>query len=365
MSDSTKPNLILDLDETLLYSISKDELLGLKKDTKAKLSKDYTTYKMDGGYYTVVERPGLQKFLDYAFENFNVSIWTAASKDYAIFIIDNIIIGKNSDRIIDWIFCSYHCELSKKKMKSIKNLDMLWDNYNLDGYSKDNTIIMDDHPIVYKTQTENCIFMDPFQITAANIDERDDFLDRVIPELENMKENFNKGEPMNTEQANKNLSDPFKVADEVEAESKRKIKMEVEEKFVKKQQEKKNSGYAPAPAPAPPAPAAPAPAPAPAPPAPAPAEKKRLEDAAEAKAKRLAAEKKRLEDEEQLAAEKKRLEDAAEAKAKRLAAEKKRLEDEEQLAAIEKAEQAAETAKAKRLAAEKKRLEDEAKRDVE
>jgi hypothetical protein len=50
--------------------------------------------------------------------------------------------------------------------------------------------------------------------------------------------------------------------------------------------------------------------------------------ASEAKAKRLAAEKKRLEDEEQLAAEKKRLEDAAEAKAKRLAAEKKRLEDE-------------------------------------
>lgn len=210
MSYNTKPNLILDLDETLIYSISEKELSGLEKTTKDKLFSKYATYEMDGGYYTVVERPGLQKFLKYAFENFNVSIWTAASKDYALFIIDNIIIGENSDRTLDWIFCSYHCELSEKKMKSIKNLDMLWDNYNLDGYSKDNTIIMDDHPIVYKTQTKNCIFMDPFQITDADIDERDDFLDRVIPELKIMKEEFDKGKPMNTERANRNLSSKLK-----------------------------------------------------------------------------------------------------------------------------------------------------------
>ena len=40
------------------------------------------------GHYKVFERPGLQEFLDYLFANFNVSVWTAASKSYALFIID-------------------------------------------------------------------------------------------------------------------------------------------------------------------------------------------------------------------------------------------------------------------------------------
>jgi hypothetical protein len=52
-------------------------------------------------YYIIFERPGLQQFLTFLFKNFNVSIWTAASKDYALFIIDKIIIAGNKNRKID------------------------------------------------------------------------------------------------------------------------------------------------------------------------------------------------------------------------------------------------------------------------
>ena len=73
-------------------------------------------------YYIIFERPGLQQFLTFLFKYFNVSIWTAASKDYALFIIDKIIIAGNKDRKIDYVFFSYHCGISKKiKKKAVKS----------------------------------------------------------------------------------------------------------------------------------------------------------------------------------------------------------------------------------------------------
>ena len=43
-------------------------------------------------YYVVFERPYLQSFLDYIFDKFNVYVWTAASKDYALYIIGLCVI---------------------------------------------------------------------------------------------------------------------------------------------------------------------------------------------------------------------------------------------------------------------------------
>ena len=83
---TNKPNIILDLDQTLISAEVSEEHNFKKYEMKSKLF----DYKDMDGYYIVYERPGLQKFLDYLFENFNVSIWTAASKDYALFIIEKI-----------------------------------------------------------------------------------------------------------------------------------------------------------------------------------------------------------------------------------------------------------------------------------
>ena len=209
MSNYTKPNIILDLDETVIYSLSKKDLskLGDQEKVLETINKNYETHSMDNGYYTVCERPDLQPFLTYLFENFNVSIWTAASKDYALFIIDNIIIDKEKTRKIDWTFFSYHCDLSESKTKSIKNLKMLWDHYKLDGYTKENTIILDDHPVVFKTQEANCIYMDPFQINKGNMNNpSDDFLRRLQERLKIIKSDFDKGIPMDTTNANEILA---------------------------------------------------------------------------------------------------------------------------------------------------------------
>ena len=133
------------------------------------------------GYYIIFERPHLQEFLDFIFENYDVSIWTAATKDYALFIIDKIILTK-PNRKLDYIFFSYHCNISKKIKKSSKDLSMLWDIYKIVGYNKNNTIILDDYDEVYISQKDNCIIAKQFKFINDN-SEKDDFLKKLKRKL--------------------------------------------------------------------------------------------------------------------------------------------------------------------------------------
>lgn len=174
-----KKNLFFDLDETIISAISRDEFDPQKHD---KLFKIFDMKDMDG-YYYVFSRPGLQELLDYVFKNFNVSVWTAASKDYALFIIDKIILCK-PERKLDYIFFSYHCDVAKNRKNGIKDLSILWDIYKLDNYNKYNTIIVDDNPDVHKTGY--CIPIKEFVATDDN-SENDDYLYKLKQKLKEYK----------------------------------------------------------------------------------------------------------------------------------------------------------------------------------
>lgn len=169
-----KPNFLLDLDQTLISAESIDSF-DMKKH-KSRMKK-FKKHQMED-YYYIFERPNLQQFLDFLFANFNVSIWTAASKDYGLFIIENIILAGKKERVIDYMFFSYHCNASEKHKNGTKDLSMLWDIYNLTGYNKENTIILDDYDEVYITQNNNCIIAKPFEMTETG-SEKDDFLKKL------------------------------------------------------------------------------------------------------------------------------------------------------------------------------------------
>lgn len=182
-TDLNKPCLVLDLDQTLISAEASEELDFNKYKDK---SKKFRSDDMDG-YYMVYSRPYLQEFLDYIFKEFNVTIWTAASKDYALFIIEKIILNNVPERKLDFIFFSYHCDLSKKKKKHSKELCMLWDIHNLPGYTNKNTVIIDDYKAdVHKCQPNNCIIAPPFEFPQEG-SENDTFLKDVIPQLTKMK----------------------------------------------------------------------------------------------------------------------------------------------------------------------------------
>lgn len=195
-------NVLLDLDNTLICAEPTEDIFNIpnveKKIVEYTMDVPVNYYNMDD-YYLVFERPYLQEFLDFLFENYNVSIWTAASKDYALFIIDNIISRPN--RNIDYIFFSYHCNLSKKKYNGrIKDLSMLWDQYKLPGYEPDNTIIIDDYNKVTDPQPDISISAPAYEIFEEskgkfkfNVNNKNDtFLKDIVDTLKNDKKKLQK-----------------------------------------------------------------------------------------------------------------------------------------------------------------------------
>lgn len=174
-----KYNVLVDLDNTLISSLSRKE----EKKSHAGKFKKFVWENMDG-QFKVFQRPGLQEFLDFLFKNFNVSVWTAASKSYALFIIDNFILIK-PERKLDHVFFSYHCCESIKKRDSQKDLKMLWTKFNLgDIYGIENTFIIDDHPEVYETQPTKCIRVYPFEFLDKKSFQDSELLQTVKPKLE-------------------------------------------------------------------------------------------------------------------------------------------------------------------------------------
>lgn len=158
ITNNKKKNIILDLDNTLIYSIPLEEFVW--DDENMKRIKKFDFYNLEN-YYLVLERPFLQAFLDELFEKYNVSVWSAGSKDYVLHIID-LCIHKKPERKLDYILFNYHCNLSRKKFKGIKNLKILYDVFELTGYSKNNTIIIDDLDKVKKINKDNCISIKEF-----------------------------------------------------------------------------------------------------------------------------------------------------------------------------------------------------------
>ena len=178
----SKFNIILDLDQTIISAEAEEDYDFKKYKEKAKKF----TYKDMDGYYIVFERPGLQSFLTFLFNNFNVSVWTAASKDYALFVIEKIIINGNKNRKLDWIFFSHHCDISKNMKNGSKDLNLLFKEFGIEDYNKNNTVIIDDYDEVYKTQPDNCIIAVPFEFTDDD-SENDDFLKKLQVSLKKFK----------------------------------------------------------------------------------------------------------------------------------------------------------------------------------
>jgi hypothetical protein len=160
-------NVILDLDQTLISSelLDKTQADDGEKiyDIKDNLEKarKFNFQNMEG-LYVIFERPHLQAFLTFLFANFTVSVWTAASQDYANFIVKHIIIGDYTDRKLDFFLCNYHGKKSSEMFSGTKDLNMLWECYKIPNYTKDNTIILDDYDEVWKTQKDNCIIAKEF-----------------------------------------------------------------------------------------------------------------------------------------------------------------------------------------------------------
>lgn len=181
-------NVILDLDNTLINALEDSDRKNLPIDVSGKFKfKDYIPF------FRIFVRPHLQTFLDYLFANFNVAVMTAAEKDYALFIIDNFILTKPG-RKLSFVFYRYQVDLSREIYGGMKDLNIIWDFFKINGFYKYNTIIVDDLDLVYETNPYNTIRIPGFFIVdedtrKVNYDalEDDDLLD-VMAQLQYLKE---------------------------------------------------------------------------------------------------------------------------------------------------------------------------------
>lgn len=188
-------NVILDLDGTLISSISFDEMRD-NDELKNRVERLLDTHRaevMDDDY-VVFARPDLERLLDYVFKNFNVSVWTAASKSYALFIIDKFILNKMKEeeeeeaviqqrrRILDGIFFSHHCKKSIKRTGSQKNLEYFCKSLTPD-YNPDETVIIDDSPEVQSTQPNKCLRVKEYDVSLPSYERDVEIMRHILPQL--------------------------------------------------------------------------------------------------------------------------------------------------------------------------------------
>lgn len=172
-------NVVLDLDNTLIYSSSVNNL------SKIQGKFFYTIYDD----LVIIARPKLFEFLEWLFSNFNVSVFTYADKDYALFIIENFILRdkqrRKLNRKLDFIFYRYHVEMGRRLYNGrIKDLRLLWGAFDMFGFNSKNTVIIDDNEDVIRSNPNNSIYIKPFD----SYDERDTELLQVKNILKNIQD---------------------------------------------------------------------------------------------------------------------------------------------------------------------------------
>lgn len=139
MTTTDKHLLILDIDESLVYS------------SENPLDPNFN-FRLDS--YSVIKRPYLDKFINQIFQWFDVAIWTAATDDYAQEIIQQVF---PRDRKLEFVWSRNRCALRYdyeigdyywiKDLKKVKRM----------GYNLEKVLIIEDEPRAIQRSYGNLI----------------------------------------------------------------------------------------------------------------------------------------------------------------------------------------------------------------
>jgi TFIIF-interacting CTD phosphatase-like protein len=144
--------LILDLDETLIYST----------ETPLERQADFLVES-----YYVYKRPYLDTFISTCFEWFNVAVWTSSGSEYAAGIVAAIFKDPESLKFVwtsercsiainynyDLIDGHYPTYYSRKLLKKVKRR----------GYKLESVIAIDDTPQKWEKSYGNLVRVNPFE----------------------------------------------------------------------------------------------------------------------------------------------------------------------------------------------------------
>lgn len=199
--DPAKKIIIFDLDETCVHSLEPDEYDETKIKTalekyEKENANDEILYKMyeeedlknkkAKPIFYVVKRKGIKKFIEALSTKYRICVWTAATRDYAIFIMDKIF-----PVLPEWFFWSYHCKISSKKSNdNTKNLKLL-KKWGVVKSMDEVVCILDDNKKVYTNNKTKCVLVDEFVLPFHENSDTDFLLKTLLP-LMNIHHTSNK-----------------------------------------------------------------------------------------------------------------------------------------------------------------------------
>ena len=165
-----KLNIVLDLDNTLLCAVDFREINNRNFDNVFNEKLKYVDFIFEEKpLYRIFLRPNLEDFLDFLFEEFNVSVFTNAEKDYADFVVRNIILNSSQSRKLDFVFYRYHSNIVLQNYGKMKDLRFIWDMAHIYYFFPSNTIIIDDLYLVKQSNFYNCLAIKPFEISLRHL----------------------------------------------------------------------------------------------------------------------------------------------------------------------------------------------------
>jgi carboxy-terminal domain RNA polymerase II polypeptide A small phosphatase len=136
--------LILDLDETLVYS--SEYILDRNPDFCV-------------GKYFVYTRPGLDLFLSTCSQLYEVAVWTFGSQDYACEIIDSIFPGNvHLHFVFDNERCIYRFNHELGRYEIIKPLKKV----RRKGFTLDKVLVVDDNSDTFQYNYGNAILVSKY-----------------------------------------------------------------------------------------------------------------------------------------------------------------------------------------------------------
>jgi TFIIF-interacting CTD phosphatase-like protein len=139
--------LVLDLDETLIHARGRGEA-ALPWPPQRQVA-----------HYRVYLRPGVREFMAAALERFTaVGVWTSATPDYAVAMLDRIVDRRKLRFIYTRDTCTPRRDLERDETYFIKDIR------KLDGFGFDDTqiLIVDDKPRGLERSYGNLIGIRPF-----------------------------------------------------------------------------------------------------------------------------------------------------------------------------------------------------------
>jgi len=156
--------LVLDLDETLIHTV-----FPYAGAAQSGLPAPHYRYANSMGGYL---RPGLRQFLAFAQRSFtHVGVWTAASPDYAQFIVDQVLrpLGFAPKFLLTGTDCEWVPYRQGNAMVRVKPLRKLWTQprFRWLGANEQNTLIVDDRPETAQLNPRQLVALRPFSPTTT------------------------------------------------------------------------------------------------------------------------------------------------------------------------------------------------------